>query len=79
MDRVRANSGWKVFRESDPDAEMVTRRFGRTHERPCKNPRTLTCAMPECQYANECRASPLALEWARRDKEAFSAREATHG
>ena len=55
--------GWKVFRESDPDAHIVKRRFGKLHEKPCKRPSVLTCAMPECQYANECRASPLALSW----------------
>jgi hypothetical protein len=66
------SGGWGVLRDSDPDAEIFKRRFGRNHSKPCKNPRTLICAMPECQYANECRASPLALEWARRDEEGHS-------
>lgn len=46
--------GWQIYRESDPDAEIVQRRFGKEHDRPCHRPNVLTCAMPECQYANAC-------------------------
>lgn len=31
------------------------RRFGSAHDKPCKNPSVVTCAMWECQQANECR------------------------
>jgi hypothetical protein len=34
--------------------EIVWRRFGSSHEKPCKRPSTITCAMWECQKANEC-------------------------
>lgn len=37
------------------EPEFVWRRFGREHEKPCKRPTIITCAMWECQYANECR------------------------
>lgn len=33
----------------------VHRRFGRDHEKPCKRPDVLSCAMVECQMADECR------------------------
>ncbi len=36
--------------------EIAWRRFGRDHAKPCKNPDTLTCALWECQKANECQA-----------------------
>lgn len=52
-------TGWRVFRPNGPDAEIVKRRFGRDHERPCNRPGVLTCALPKCQYANECRSHPL--------------------
>jgi len=34
--------------------EIVSRRFGSRHERPCLNENMLTCAMPDCQFANCC-------------------------
>lgn len=34
--------------------EIVWRRFGRDHDKPCRNPTVLTCAFWECQVANEC-------------------------
>ena len=37
----------------DPDA-ISSRRFGESHEKPCKRPTVLTCALWECQHANEC-------------------------
>lgn len=53
---------WKVFRPTDPNAEIVARRFGRDHERKCNSPVVLTCAMWECQVANECRLRPLSAK-----------------
>ena len=47
---------WSEYRPG-LDAELdkiVKRRFGRDHEWPCNNPNVLTCAQPECQYANAC-------------------------
>jgi hypothetical protein len=35
--------------------EIMWRRFGSEHDKPCKRPTVLTCAMWECQQANECR------------------------
>lgn len=40
--------------------EAVWRRFGSRHENPCKRPEVLTCAMWECQYANQCQWSEKA-------------------
>lgn len=34
--------------------DIIKRRFGPEHEKPCKNPSTATCALWECQKANEC-------------------------
>jgi hypothetical protein len=60
----------KVTRYQVEDAVMTTdtgatktgstddwtwRRFGRQHDKPCKRPNILTCAMWECQQADECR------------------------
>lgn len=36
--------------------EVISRRFGRDHEKPCKRPNVLTCAMWKCQSAGECQA-----------------------
>jgi hypothetical protein len=33
----------------------IWRRFGRNHDKPCKRPEILTCAMWECQKADKCR------------------------
>jgi len=38
--------------------EIVKRRFGSRHDKPCARPEVLTCAMPECQLANRCRHNP---------------------
>jgi hypothetical protein len=50
-------AGWREFRTSDPDAHIVMRRFGRNHEKACNRPDVLTCALLECQSANECQAA----------------------
>jgi len=56
-------TGWREFNPSDPDAHIVMRRFGRNHARSCNRPSVLTCALPECQYADECQAArPLPEE-----------------
>lgn len=34
--------------------EITSRRFGSLHEQPCKQGNVLTCALWECQKANEC-------------------------
>jgi hypothetical protein len=34
--------------------EIVWRRFGRNHDKPCQRPEILTCALVECQKANCC-------------------------
>lgn len=50
-------TAWRphVFgRDHDLD-EIVRRRFGRDHAAPCKRPDVLTCALSQCQHANECR------------------------
>ena len=38
---------------------IVWRRFGRNHDKPCKRPDILTCALWECQKANECRVDEI--------------------
>ncbi len=38
----------------DDRREIVKRRFGSAHDKPCKQPTTITCALWRCQYANEC-------------------------
>lgn len=47
--------------------KIAKRRFGSRHEKPCNNPRTLTCALWECQVANKCQESPLVGKWRRDD------------
>lgn len=49
---------WRVYHPgADPEHDkIVRRRFGRDHKRRCNRPEILTCAMPECQYANKCQA-----------------------
>jgi hypothetical protein len=42
-------------------SEIVSRRFGRDHEKPCKRPDVLTCAMWPCQSAGECQADDCGL------------------
>ena len=37
-----------------PDSEVIWRRFGSEHEKPCKRLGVTTCAMWECQKANQC-------------------------
>ncbi len=39
-------------------SEVVKRRFGSRHEKPCADPSMLTCASAECQIANRCRLNP---------------------
>jgi hypothetical protein len=39
--------------------EVVQRRFGRDHEKPCRRPDVLTCAKWNCQSAGACQAEDL--------------------
>jgi len=50
---------WAVLKRGDPDEHIYMRRFGKLHDKPCKRACVLTCAMPECQYADECRADEI--------------------
>lgn len=34
--------------------EVVWRRFGPKHEKPCNRPGVTTCALWDCQHANRC-------------------------
>jgi hypothetical protein len=34
--------------------EIIMRRFGRDHDKPCADPTVLTCTFVECQVANRC-------------------------
>ena len=34
--------------------EVSARRFGPNHEKPCKKPTTITCALWKCQEKNKC-------------------------
>lgn len=43
--------------------EVVRRHFGRNHDKPCKRPSVLTCALWECQKANECRWGEAGPDW----------------
>ena len=36
------------------DNEIVQRRFGIEHEKPCIDPNAIECALYACQEANEC-------------------------
>jgi hypothetical protein len=36
--------------------EIARRRFGSDHDKTCKRPEVRTCALWECQIANECQA-----------------------
>lgn len=40
--------------------DIVKRRFGSLHDKPCNRPNVLTCALWECQKADTCQA-PAAL------------------
>jgi hypothetical protein len=55
---------WREYQQgNEAHDEIVRRRFGRDHDKPCNRPSILTCAMPECQYANACQApSSLAVD-----------------
>jgi len=48
--------GWDVHQPGqDPHLdEIVSRRFGSRHEKPCDDPNVLTCTSPPCQAANKC-------------------------
>lgn len=35
--------------------EIVKRRYGRRHEKPCAKPDTLSCSLWECQERDRCR------------------------
>lgn len=41
------------------DDAIVHRRFGRAHENPCRRPTIITCALWECQSANDCRMEEI--------------------
>jgi hypothetical protein len=47
---------WRLYVEgADPELDkIVWRRFGRDHDKPCRRPEMLTCAMWKCQRANQC-------------------------
>jgi hypothetical protein len=45
---------WVVARRDIPPDDPVWRRFGRDHDKPCRDPQITTCAMWKCQIANEC-------------------------
>ena len=45
---------WAMVNGDPVPDNPVWRRFGRNHEKPCRNPDVLTCALPRCQYAGEC-------------------------
>jgi hypothetical protein len=47
---------WRRYNEgADPAHDVIVhRRFGRDHSKPCNRPNVLTCALWECQRANEC-------------------------
>ena len=47
-------SAWREVTTLPPADDPMWRRFGRDHDKPCKQPTVLTCAMPECQLADEC-------------------------
>ena len=53
-------SEWRVHRPGiNPEIDaIIARRFGNRHSRPCNDPNVLTCAMSECQWADECRLCP---------------------
>ena len=36
------------------EREIAQRRFGSRHDKPCRRPTILTCALWDCQQANEC-------------------------
>ena len=36
------------------EREIAQRRFGSRHDKPCRRLKILTCALWECQQANEC-------------------------
>lgn len=38
--------------------EIVRRRFGSRHDKPCERPETLTCAIWECQVRDRCVHAP---------------------
>lgn len=47
--------GAKAQMEETNTKEIVARRFGLDHDKPCKRPDVITCAQWRCQMANECR------------------------
>jgi hypothetical protein len=48
--------GKSLIRAAKQASEIVNRRFGRDHDKPCKRPEVLTCAQWECQQAGECQS-----------------------
>jgi hypothetical protein len=54
MDSTTSTAGWRHVTTLPPADDPVWRRFGREHDKPCRRPEVLTCALCECQRANEC-------------------------
>jgi hypothetical protein len=46
------------MRDEIPIEEIVGRRFGSDHEKPCAEPEIRTCALWNCQIANQCQMLP---------------------
>ena len=55
---IEAEIEWlRVEREvkiAAEECEIAQRRFGSRHDKPCRRLTILTCALWECQQANEC-------------------------
>lgn len=68
---------WRLHqRGADPERDKIlARRFGRDHDKPCRRSKVLTCALWECQRANQCqnivagaRKEPVMAETAQADE-----------
>lgn len=50
---------WGVDPQLD---EIISRRFGPNHDKPCERPEILMCSLWECQRRNQCQYTKLKLE-----------------
>lgn len=50
-----SKAGWGIYNPRLDPGRIALRRFGRNHDKPCVRSEVLTCAIPRCQNANECR------------------------
>jgi len=57
--------------------DVIARRFGPRHARPCADPQTITCALYECQERNRCKKSFNLEPGAEADMHSLSARHFT--